>query len=157
MKKIILTLIMSILPFMSLAKTNNNASYKFNTISKKAFSDNKYIAYTALWCGHCKAEYKHFQEIYEKYPNNFNIIVFISNDNSKEEILDYFKKNKYTFPIYYDEGKIYMNALNIQYYPTIFEIKDTKNGINLTQIDELFNVNNFYEKNKKEIDRNLKK
>ncbi len=169
MKKIIIMMIM-LLPFISLSnndctekckinatkveKTINNKD--FNKISKDEFLNSKYIIYSALWCSHCRAEYKHLQEIYEKYPDNFNIIVFINNSNDKKEILDYFNKENYTFPIYYDEDNYFMENLQIEYFPTILEYNITDEGIVINRELNEFNLNNFYENNKKEIDNSVR-
>lgn len=157
-KKVIVTIFLLATPFINLASSNSNEqnkTFKFIEVSDETFNDEKYVIYTALWCPHCRSEYEHIQKIYDKYPNNFNLVVYVSSDNKKQDIENYFKAKKYTFPIVYDYDNYYRDYVyNIEFLPTTLKYKK---GYAPEKIDNLvFNVNNYYEYNKFLIDKKVR-
>ncbi|VWL85462.1 TlpA family protein disulfide reductase [Oceanivirga miroungae] len=149
MKKIIITMFFVVVSIISFSEAN------FVNVSSDTFDEEKYIVYTALWCPHCRAEYEHIQSIYEKYKDNFNLVVYVSSDDTKEKISNYFDAKHFTFPIIYDEDNFYAKRVyNIKYLPTIIKYKK---GYDLKVLDLVFNVNNYYEYNKHLIDKNVRK
>ena len=109
-----------------------------------------YSIYTAIWCPHCRAQYKHLQEIYDKYKENYHIVTVVAGTNTKQEVLEFMAENKYTFPIVYDDDLQLAKELEISSIPVIYE--------NLEELDvEGLNVSDYYEKYKDEIDETTRK
>ena len=109
-----------------------------------------YGIYTAIWCPHCRAQYNHLQEIYDKYKENYHIVTIVAGTNTKQEVEEFMSENKYTFPIVYDENLKLAEELNISAVPVIYE--DLKE----LNIDGL-NESRYYGKYKDEIDETTRK
>ncbi|MEF9961927.1 MAG: TlpA disulfide reductase family protein [Erysipelotrichaceae bacterium] len=89
------------------------------------------IFFWAEWCGYCKDELATIQTLYEEYGYNEKTVSIISvvqpePKYSKKAYVDYMKKHKYTFPLYFDDGSGFA-AYEITSFPTIFMIQDTGN------------------------------
>ena len=108
-----------------------------------------YSIYTAIWCPHCREQYKHLQEIYDRYKENYHIVTIVAGTNTKQEVEEFMAENKYTFPIVYDENLKLAKELNISTIPVIYE--DLKE-LNIDGI----NVSSYYLKYKDEIDNTTK-
>lgn len=148
MKKNILLLVSFLFSVLSF-------SANFVTVDENTFLDGKYVVYTALWCPHCRIEYEYIDKIYNEYKDNYNIVVFVSADNKKEEIEKYLDAKNFTFPIVYDTGNVYRDKVyNVEYFPTTLW---HKNGSSPKKLEDfLFNLKRYYQINKKYIDKNTR-
>ncbi|MGZ8899835.1 MAG: peroxiredoxin family protein [Limisphaerales bacterium] len=67
------------------------------------------LNFFATWCGPCIAELPHVQkEIWEKFKDKDLVVIAIGREHENAELVDFQKKNKFTFPIAGDpKRKIY--------------------------------------------------
>lgn len=98
-----------------------------------------FLNFWASWCGPCKKEMPHIEELYKEYNLNQDEIVILgvanprseeypnSVDGDREEVLQFLEDNNLTFPTLFDEtGDVFMDYF-ISSYPTTFMInKDGK-------------------------------
>ena len=131
---------------LTLTNSENTKIVKKELINvNKDMITKDYGIYTAIWCPHCRAQYNHLQEIYDKYKENYHIVTIVAGTNTKQEVEEFMAENKYTFPIVYDDDLQLAKELEISSIPVIYE--------NLEELDvEGLNVSDYYEKYKDEID-----
>jgi len=96
------------------------------------------VDFWATWCGPCVASFPALQKIYDKYKDNSKVVILTINtwENVKgkelEELVKKFiEKNKYTFPVLYDEG--FVEKYAVEGIPTKFII-DQKGMIQFKDI-----------------------
>lgn len=67
------------------------------------------VNFFATWCGPCNAELSRVEtDIWKKYKSGGLIILAIGREHTKEELVKFAKKKKFTFPIAADmEKKVY--------------------------------------------------
>lgn len=121
--------------------TNKDDKHIIENINKNNFIAD-YIFYTAIWCGHCRAQYEFLQEIYDRHNSDVNFKVVIAEDYaSKKDIENFITQYNYTFPVYFDANASLIDILNIRFYPTIFNSKLKKlniDSLNLNEYNEIF-------------------
>lgn len=113
---------------------------------------NKYIVYGSIYCHVCVSEFKHMQEIKNKYKDMANIVSVIYPNEAKEKIEEYFKKNGYNYDVYYDNNGDMANYMGIKYVPMIYKYDGEKNNI-VELDDEYFTTKTFYNHEKLNIDK----
>lgn len=96
-----------------------------------------FLNFWASWCGPCKREMPHIQELYEEYGENTEEVIFLGianpkssdypyNQDSDEETLKTFLEDGgYTFPVVFDTTGEVFTGYRIQSFPTTFMIDDT--------------------------------
>lgn len=94
-----------------------------------------FLNFWATWCGPCKNEMPHIQELYEAYGENEGeelIVLGVANprsgdypkniDVTREEVERFLEENQYSFPTVMDtEGSVFA-SYGIMAYPTTFMI-----------------------------------
>lgn len=103
-------------PNFELKSIDGKETFKSTDVMK---SDKKTLfVIAAEWCPHCRDEAVEIQKFYEEHKDEANIIVIYSNYNSSPEVVqEYLTKNKYTFPVYYDYGDIFLNGTKLESFP----------------------------------------
>ena len=83
----------------------------------------------ATWCPPCKQEMPYIEELYKEYNLNKEDVVilglaspYLGKEGSKEDIKEFLKSNKYTFPVVFDENADLIYSYGIQAFPTTFVI-----------------------------------
>ena len=77
------------------------------------------VTFFATWCGYCKQELPHLQEIYENDPDVIILSVIRpgNDDMTREEIIAWFDDLGYTFPVLFDETGAVFRKYGVQSYP----------------------------------------
>lgn len=83
------------------------------------------IDFWATWCGPCRASFPAMQKLYDKYKNNDKVEFLIVNcwersDDKKKTVDEFMTKNKYTFPVYFDENDTFAKSLGVTGIPAKF-------------------------------------
>ena len=62
------------------------------------------VNFWATWCGYCKQEMPDFEEIYQRYGDQVEIMMvhITESGETKEQGQEYIQKEGFTFPVYYD-------------------------------------------------------
>ena len=78
---------------------------KGNPISLKDYRSKVVVLdFWATWCGPCKEELPHFQELMNSYQNNSSVVFLtISEDKNKDVVEKFIVENNYTFPVLMDK------------------------------------------------------
>lgn len=137
MKRIFLILISFVVVTVALATMNFNKKQEANTKPE-------YIVYTAIWCPHCREEYKELQKVYDKV----DMKVYISNVRTTEtEAINFIKENNYTFPYVYDRTGEVAKELKVEYIPATYKLQEdgTYKLLEDVNISEE-NINDFMKK-----------
>jgi thiol-disulfide isomerase/thioredoxin len=84
------------------------------------------INFWATWCGPCKRELPHFQELYESLSDNLEVaIVTVSVDESRGLVQPFIAERKFTFPVGYDDGLA--ATLSVPPVPSMFIVDPAGN------------------------------
>ena len=83
------------------------------------------VDFWASWCGPCKASFPALKEIHAKYSGQGLVIVAVSIDESKSDMLEFLKKNAVPFAAVRDAKGNLAEKLDIQSIPTSFLIDRT--------------------------------
>jgi thiol-disulfide isomerase/thioredoxin len=96
------------------------------------------IDFWATWCGPCIQSFPYLQKVYEKHKNDGDIVILAVNTwESKsgqelvDQVRDFVNKNKYSFPVLFDEG--FVEKYGVEGIPTKFII-DQKGTIQFKDI-----------------------
>ncbi len=96
------------------------------------------LDFWATWCGPCVASFPSLQKVYDKYKEHPNVVILAINtwENKKgaereELVRSFIEKNKYTFPVLFDEG--FVEKYGVEGIPTKFII-DQKGMIQFKDI-----------------------
>lgn len=83
-----------------------------------------FLNFFTTWCGYCMDEMPEFQKIYDEYSEDVAIIIVNDNPNdiSVDEVVAWYEKEGYTFPMVIDEGGSETKSFYsyITGYPTTF-------------------------------------
>jgi len=85
------------------------------------------IDFWATWCGPCIQSFPYLQKVYEKHKNDPDIIILAVNTwesktgkDLEDHVRDFMAKNKYSFPVLFDEGSV--DKYGVEGIPTKFII-----------------------------------
>ncbi|WP_050607448.1 cytochrome c biogenesis protein/redoxin [Clostridium niameyense] len=87
-----------------------------------------FLNFWATWCPPCRSEMPHIQELYKEYnENKGNVIILgIANPGGQEKdiagIKEFLNKNKYSFPVVFDESGEVFGEYGISSFPTTYMI-----------------------------------
>ena len=86
-------------------------SFKDSLGNTLAISDLKgkvvFINFWASWCPPCRAEMPSLEELYKKLKDdNRFVFLFINEDEDGNKAIQYFEKNNFTMPLYYQVGQV---------------------------------------------------
>lgn len=75
------------------------------------------INFWGIWCGWCVKEMPEFQNLYEHYKDDPDVMILtINNDRNPKSVPPWMEERGYTFPVLLDDG--YVNKAGIQGFPT---------------------------------------
>ncbi len=94
-----------------------------------------FLNFWASWCGPCKNEMPHIQDLYEEYEENTGeelVVLTVANpkndlypynqDGTQEEVEQFLTDNGYTFPCLMDTTGAVFGAYGVRAFPTTFMI-----------------------------------
>lgn len=78
------------------------------------------INYWASWCPPCRAEMPSFLKLYQKFKQNPSVVfLFVSEDEDRQQAVDYFKNNNLDLPLYF-QTSAGLNELTASTLPTTY-------------------------------------
>ncbi|MBE6625678.1 MAG: TlpA family protein disulfide reductase [Ruminococcaceae bacterium] len=83
------------------------------------------VNFWATWCGPCKSEMPHFQEMYEEYGDRVEFIMINATDGYRdtvESVGSFMEDNGYTFPVYCDSDFDAINTYGVYAFPSTIVI-----------------------------------
>ena len=83
------------------------------------------LNFWASWCGPCKSEMPHFNEVFAEVGKEVNFVIVNLTDGTRETIekaSSYIKSQNYDFPVYYDTNTDAANAYHVYSIPTTYFI-----------------------------------
>lgn len=97
-------------------KTHSLSSYQGKPV---------FMTFFATWCGYCKQELVHIQEIYEERDDVviLGVIMPGNGDLSKDEIIAWLDDLGYTFPVLFDETGNVFRTYGVSSFPNNFFVK----------------------------------
>lgn len=108
---------------------------------KNQFKKVNLVSLWATWCPSCKTELPQMDLLFKKWKKNNFQIISINLDLPKEEeqVKNFWKKNKISFPVFFDPQKIWAKSLKAEVLPSHFLINEK--GQILLRIDGKTNWN----------------
>lgn len=91
------------------------------------------INFWASWCGPCKQEMPHFDEMYQKYSDEVEFIMVNmtgGGNDTKENADKFIQDGGYTFPVYYDNDLDGAIQYGVSAMPTTYFIDENGNVVN---------------------------
>lgn len=96
-----------------------------------------FLNFWASWCGPCKAEKPHMQKVHEEYKDEEVVILAVNvtavERNGIEDVNTYLDKNKFTFPVLYDQDGSVATQYRVRAFPTTYILN--KEGIIVQRIE----------------------
>lgn len=96
------------------------------------------IDFWATWCGPCIQSFPYLQKVYDKHKGDADIVILAVNTwesktgkDLEDQVRDFMAKNKYSFPVLFDEG--FVDKYGVEGIPTKF-IVDQKGMIQFKDI-----------------------
>lgn len=83
------------------------------------------LNFWATWCGPCKSEMPHFQNLYVEYGDRVEFMMVNLTDGAQEtqaDVEEYITENGYTFPVYCDTSMYAAAVYGVYSIPTTFFI-----------------------------------
>jgi len=83
------------------------------------------LNFWATWCGPCKSEMPHFQNLYLEYGDRVEFMMVNLTDGAQEtqaDVEEYITENGYTFPVYCDTSMYAAAVYGVYSIPTTFFI-----------------------------------
>ena len=83
------------------------------------------LNFWASWCGPCRREMPHFEQMYEKYGNDVEFLMVNLTAGSRESFENataFISENGYTFPVLYDTAAYAATAYSVYSIPTTYFI-----------------------------------
>lgn len=88
-----------------------------------------FLNFWATWCGPCRSEMPHIEEIYKQYnENNDDVVILgvaspnLGREGSEENIKNFLREGNYTFPVVMDTNGEFAFQYGVSAYPTTFII-----------------------------------
>ena len=88
-----------------------------------------FLNFWATWCGPCRSEMPHIEEIYKQYnENNDDVVILgvaspnLGREGSEENIKNFLREGNYTFPVVMDTNGEFAFKYGVSAYPTTFII-----------------------------------
>ena len=109
-----------------------------------------YVKFWASWCSVCTSTMPEFEELVANHQG-FDIITVVSpgnyNEQSKEKFKEWFTKQGYKIPVYFDDSGKVMEAYGVRAFPTAAYIGSDgilvgtlPGAVDNTRIQEAFNT-----------------
>jgi thiol-disulfide isomerase/thioredoxin len=96
------------------------------------------IDFWATWCGPCLQSFPYLQKVYDRHKNDADIVILAVNTwesktgkDLEDHVKDFMVKNKYSFPVLFDQG--FVDKYGVEGIPTKFII-DQKGMIQFKDI-----------------------
>ena len=103
--------------------------FTVRTLDKKEFNLKAHagkpvlVNFFATWCGPCLAELPHVQkEIWEKFKDKGLVVIALGREHENSELVEFQKKNKFTFPIAGDPKREAFSKYATAYIPRTYLI-----------------------------------
>lgn len=82
------------------------------------------LNFWASWCGPCRSEMPHFEEMYKKYGDNveFLMVNLTTGRETVASAAEFVEENGYTFPVLYDTESYAAYAYSVYSIPTTYFI-----------------------------------
>jgi thiol-disulfide isomerase/thioredoxin/Flp pilus assembly protein TadD len=94
-------------------KTLGGAPVSLESLKRKILV----INFWGTWCGPCVKEIPDIQKLHEKYARDPEVVILtIDNDENPDDVLQYMRKNNYSFGVLLDDG--YVNQAGVRAFPT---------------------------------------
>lgn len=93
------------------------------------------LNFWASWCGPCKIEMPHFQEVFNEMGEeiNFFMVNATGGRETEKKAKDFISENEYTMPFYFDKNLDAIRAYNINAFPTTYFIDKDQNLVAVAQ------------------------
>jgi thiol-disulfide isomerase/thioredoxin len=95
------------------------SDFKYSELNQTAISDlsslkGKWVLVDvwASWCSPCRDSFPFYNKLYQKYQNQGLAVVAISMDDEEKDVVEFLKKIKVDFPVYFDRGQVMRKKLD---------------------------------------------
>ena len=112
----------------SLAPDFNLVNLEGNYISLDSFRGKPVLLnFWATWCGPCRIEMPHLQEIYEEWTDKGLVLLTVDVGESSTIARNFMQENGFTMPVLVDSSRVTLDMYQITGIPTTYFID--KDGI----------------------------